>query len=128
MARIKKEVTEEAVDSPVTEQENTQETVDSPAEGKIEDPVLDKAVKDTLKEIEETVQDSPVIPVAPGDDTPAKEKPEDKFIDSILQSFPNYETLYVSARGGVYTPDTKPEIRGAAILYKNPYFNNLKQN
>lgn len=128
MARVKKEAVEETVESPVAEQENTQETVESPVEDKSEDPVLDDAIKDTLKEIEETVQDSPASQVKPGDDTPAKEKPEDSFVDSILQSFPNYETLYVSVRGGVYTPDTKPEIRGAAILYKNPYFNNLKQN
>lgn len=51
-----------------------------------------------------------------------------KFAARLLRLFSNYEELYVSDSGSVYTPDTKPAIRGNAILYKNPYFNDLKTN
>ena len=51
-----------------------------------------------------------------------------KFADRLLRLFSNYEELYVSESGSVYTPDTKPAIRGNSILYKNPYFNNSKIN
>ena len=46
----------------------------------------------------------------------------------LLKLFANYEELYVSESGSVYTTDTKLAIRGNAILYKNPYFNNSKIN
>lgn len=40
----------------------------------------------------------------------------------LLEVFHNYDELYVDRLGGLYTKDTKPELRGAAILYKNPYY------
>lgn len=46
----------------------------------------------------------------------------DPYILSVLQAFPAYEQLYVDKQGGIYTPDTPENIRGMAILYKNPYF------
>lgn len=42
-------------------------------------------------------------------------------IDHILSLFPDYDELYVDAKGGVYPKDTKPELVGDAILYKNKY-------
>ena len=135
MARIKKEAAEETIE----QQPVVDETVDqNPTDGEVTeqqpvvdetvDPVLDNAVKETLKEIEETVLDSPKTPKPPVTSDETKETSDDQFVDSILKSFPNYPELYISDRGGVYSPGTKPDIRGAAILYKNPYFNNLKQN
>lgn len=51
-----------------------------------------------------------------------------KSVARLLKLFANYEELYVSESGSVYTTDTKPALRGKAILYKNPYFNNSKNN
>ncbi|KAA6302863.1 MAG: hypothetical protein EZS26_001033 [Candidatus Ordinivivax streblomastigis] len=45
------------------------------------------------------------------------------FIDTILKSFLQYETLYIDAHGGAFTPSTSQKIRGNATLYKNPYHN-----
>jgi hypothetical protein len=43
-------------------------------------------------------------------------------VDEILKSFRSYETLYVDTHGGVFTSDTPENIRGKAILYKNPHY------
>lgn len=48
-------------------------------------------------------------------------KPEAHVL-SVLQTFPNYEQLYVDKQGGIYTPDTPEPLREMATLYKNPYF------
>lgn len=45
-------------------------------------------------------------------------------VDRLLQIYPSYPELYIGSKGEVYTADTKPNIIGGAILYKNPYFNN----
>lgn len=46
----------------------------------------------------------------------------DKFTHELLKSYKNYETLYIDHKGGVFSPDTKLDMVGAAILYKNPYY------
>ena len=43
------------------------------------------------------------------------------FAKNLLKLYDDCEELYVSPSGSVFTPDTKPAIRGNAILYKNPY-------
>lgn len=58
----------------------------------------------------------PVAPTAPA----AQELPD--YAKKVLKTFSNMPELYISAKGGVFTKDTKPAIRGAAILYKNPYY------
>ena len=47
---------------------------------------------------------------------------------ATLKKVPAYESLYIDAHGGTYTPNTPAAIRGKAVLYKNPYFNELKKN
>ena len=44
----------------------------------------------------------------------------------LLKKYPAYESLYIDSHGGTYTPNTPAAIRGKAVLYKNPYFNELK--
>lgn len=46
------------------------------------------------------------------------------FIMSVLKSHKGYESLYVDAQGGVFTPGTAPVIRKKAVLYQNPFYNN----
>ena len=71
----------------------------------------------------EQVQDAVVDQV-----TEPQEEPNKEIIpaaaDRILKIYPSYPELYIGSKGEVYTADTKPHIRGGAILYKNPYFNN----
>ena len=46
---------------------------------------------------------------------------------AILKKFPAYESLYIDTHDGTYTPNTPAAIRGKAVLYKNPYFDELKK-
>jgi hypothetical protein len=43
-----------------------------------------------------------------------------------LEKFPAYPSLYIDRHGGTYTPDTAATVRGGAVLYKNPFYNELK--
>lgn len=78
-------------------------TTEIPAE---ETPITENKQTDVVKEIEEPNQ----------------------HILATLKKFPAYESLYIDAHGGTYTPNTPAAIRGKAVLYKNPYFNELKRN
>lgn len=53
---------------------------------------------------------------------PKTEPKPEAHVLSVLQTFPNYEQLYVDKQGGVYTPDTPEQLREMATLYTNPYF------
>lgn len=53
-----------------------------------------------------------------------KEIKLEKHIEDILKVYPQYKELYIDSKGGVYATDTNQNIRGNAILYKNPYNNN----
>lgn len=44
------------------------------------------------------------------------------YVIEILKSFNGYEILYVDEQGGMYTANTPKQVRGKAILYKNPYY------
>lgn len=44
------------------------------------------------------------------------------FVDKLLKTYARYSALYVDAKGGVYTEDAQPIVRGDAILYQNPYY------
>lgn len=52
-----------------------------------------------------------------------KEVKLEKHIDEILKIYPQYSSLFIDNKGGVFTTDTNQNIRGNAILYKNPYHN-----
>lgn len=45
----------------------------------------------------------------------------------LLKKFPTYESLYVDSHGGTFSPDTPVAIRRDAVLYKNPFYNELKR-
>lgn len=42
-------------------------------------------------------------------------------IEEILKKKPVYESLYIDSNGGCFTENTPANIRGNAILYKNPF-------
>jgi hypothetical protein len=66
--------------------------------------------------------------VKPVEVKPVEVKPETvvrnapPFVEVILKSFPDYDSLYIDSHGGCYTKNTAPKIRGNAVLYKNPYY------
>ncbi|WP_462353892.1 hypothetical protein [Alistipes timonensis] len=51
----------------------------------------------------------------------------DKRIEAILLCFPTYESLYIDQHGGTYSPATPAALRGAAVLYSNPYYEPQKR-
>lgn len=57
--------------------------------------------------------------------TAADETAEPHILD-LLRKFSAYPSLYIDKLGGTYTPDTAAAIRGEAVLYKNPFYNELK--
>lgn len=59
--------------------------------------------------------------------TNEEKRETDPHILAILKKFPAYESLYIDTHGGTYTPNTPATIRGKAVLYKNPYFDELKK-
>ena len=44
-------------------------------------------------------------------------------VKRVLKIFKNLPEAYISSNGGIYTTNTKPSLRGNAILYKNPFYN-----
>jgi hypothetical protein len=54
------------------------------------------------------------------------EKPETEdyppFVGEILKAFPLYESLYIDAHGGTFTPNTPEKVRAKAPRYRNPYY------
>lgn len=51
--------------------------------------------------------------------------PDARALD-LLKKFPSYPSLYVDAHGGTFAPDTPAAIRGQAVLYENPFYNEPK--
>ena len=95
-----------------------------------EAPKTDEQVTQTTEEVQT------VAPETPAEETPQKENKQptneekretDPHILAILKKFPAYESLYIDTHGGTYTPNTPATIRGKAVLYKNPYFDELKK-
>ena len=54
----------------------------------------------------------------------AEEAKEDipAYVEKVLKCHPDQEELYVDPKGGAYTKGTQPNLRGDAILYKNPFY------
>lgn len=78
----------------------------------------------------------PQVIVHPADRHPAKtagkgnagsEETTEPHILSLLKKFPAYPSLYIDTHGGTYAPDTAAAIRGKAVLYRNPFYNELKK-
>lgn len=95
-----------------------------------EAPKTDEQVIQTTEEVQTVAAETPA------EETPQKENKQptneekreaDPHILAILKKFPTYESLYIDTHGGTYTPNTPATIRGKAVLYKNPYFDELKK-
>lgn len=109
MAKIK---TEKPVDNIVDELvEKIETTINPTDEAKTE-------------KIETEEQDTEGLENTPETET-AQELPDN--IQRILKLYHNMSELYIDKFGGVFTPDTKPSIRGNAALYKNPFYKSNKQ-
>lgn len=59
-------------------------------------------------------------------DTETEETTEPHIL-ALLKKFPAYPSLYIDTHGGTYAPDTAATIRGKAVLYRNPFYNELKK-
>ena len=115
MAKIKKEEpVENAIVESTQEMETTQETTEKKEE-----------TQETTEKKEEIIEDiKQDAPKEDGKKTQAVETQDiPENVKRILVTFRNMPELYVSKSGSVYTPDTKPSVRGNAILYKNPFYN-----
>lgn len=78
-----------------------------------------------------TTAESPgEMPAVTTVEMPAEKKPAaalNKHIEAILRCFPDYESLYIDQHGGTYSPATPAALRGAAVLYTNPYYESQKR-
>lgn len=100
MARVKtdKELEQEKVEKSVVETTTVQDT----AASQEAEQAAETKVEDTAKE---TAQEE--IPT---------------WIDKILKSFKNFDELYITKNGGVFTKGTPKNLVASATLYKNPYY------
>ena len=55
------------------------------------------------------------------------EETTEPHILTLLKKFPAYPSLYIDTYGGAYAPDTAVAIKGKAVLYRNPFYNELKK-
>ena len=95
-----------------------------------EAPKTDEQVIQTTEEVQAVTTETPAeeTPQTENKQPTNEEKREaDPHILAILKKFPTYESLYIDTHGGTYTPNTPAAIRGKAVLYKNPYFDELKK-
>ena len=95
-----------------------------------EAPKTDEQVIQTTEEVQTATTETPTeeTPKTENKQPTNEEKREaDPHILAILKKFPAYESLYIDTHGGTYTPNTPAAIRGKAVLYKNPYFDELKK-
>ena len=95
-----------------------------------EAPKTDEQVIQTTEEVQAATTETPTeeTPQTENKQPTTEEKREvDPHILAILKKFPAYESLYIDTHGGTYTPNTPAAIRSKAVLYKNPYFDELKK-
>ena len=93
----------------------TQENVQDVQETVVEGPASEAAsVEERLNSKAEAEAEAEAKMPQSGE-TPA-------FVDKLLKTYARYAVLYVDAKGGVYTEDAQPIVRGDAILYQNPYY------
>lgn len=50
----------------------------------------------------------------------------DAHVLELLKKYPAYPSLYIDVHGGTFAPDTAAAIRGKAVLYENPFYNEPK--
>ena len=95
-----------------------------------EAPKTDEQVTQTAEEVQTVAAETPAEETPQTEDkqlTNQEKRETDPHILAILKKFPAYESLYIDTHGGTYTPNTPATIRGKAVLYKNPYFDELKK-
>ena len=95
-----------------------------------EAPKTDEQVIQTTEEVQTATTEDPTEETPKTEDklpTNEEKREADPHILAILKKFPTYESLYIDTHGGTYTPNTPAAIRGKAVLYKNPYFDELKK-
>ena len=95
-----------------------------------EAPKTDEQVIQTTEEVQTATTETPTEETPKMEDklpTNEEKREADPHILAILKKFPTYESLYIDTHGGTYTPNTPATIRGKAVLYKNPYFDELKK-
>ena len=83
-----------------------------------------EAIPETSEKISATVEDKRPVPAENTGNT--EDEAADPYILALLEKFPAYPSLYIDRHGGTYTPDTAATVRGGAVLYKNPFYNELK--
>lgn len=104
----------------------------APASGALEEKVVGtsgESKENTSKEKESTVvKENPEV------ENPEVEKPEGisqqtvaveelpDYAKRVLKLYDTEPELYVTPKGGVFTKGTDPSVRGAAILFKNPFY------
>lgn len=95
-----------------------------------ETPKTDEQVTQITEEVQTVAAETPTeeAPKTENKQTENEEKSEvNPHILATLKKFPAYESLYIDTHGGTFTPNTPAAIRGKAVLYKNPYFDELKK-
>ena len=95
-----------------------------------EAPKTDEQVIQTTEEVQAATTEASTeeTPKTENKQPTNEEKREaDPHILAILKKFSSYESLYIDTHGGTYTTNTPAAIRGKAVLYKNPYFDELKK-
>lgn len=65
-------------------------------------------------------------PAKPEEKEHVEKRMPDAFASELLKKFPGYPSLYIDSHGGTFSPDTPAAIRGKAVLYENPFYNQLK--
>ncbi len=91
--------------------------------------------QENVQDVQEAVTEEVATEEAPVDERPQNQEEtqvEQKvvvnldeiptFVDKLLKTYARYSALYVDVKGGVYTEDAQPIVRGDAILYQNPYY------
>ena len=122
----KKKVAAEQAEAAKQEVESKEVAVNQPEE--VAEAVEQPAVEETPAEApkEEKKQDKkPEVPKTPLKPVTEEEIALDDiplYAQNVLRRFSNCPELYVTRAGSVFSPDTKPSLRGDAILYKNPFY------
>lgn len=100
----------------------------TPTEGQLGDglPVIDPVELQGEEKSKETTLVGEATPTTEGGnggevyvEEKVKEDTISPHIEKILKLYPQYESLYIDNRGGVFTIETNQNIRKEAILYKN---------
>lgn len=93
--------------------------------------VTDDALRQEAAEQPAPAPDSTVPEAAAKPEKPAEENrqgtqvPDARALE-LLKKFPAYPSLYIDVHGGTFSPDTAAAVRGKAVLYGNPFYNESK--